>query len=613
MIKKEILFFRDIRKECGKLISWVLLTVSLILILIPPNILLAASDKITESDLLKTYAPVLYFHPEEKVFPWGINSMLDNADLKKLRNKPRLYMPISPKDLLSNNGDNLYLDLRNIVPYHDAVTTSTILDKTFKKFPFRVYGRRIHPENDSAHIVLQYWLFYPFNHWHNDHEGDWELVQVRLSKDRYEPDQLTTSHHYSGSVIPWDNVSKINGTHPKIFVAKGSHGNWPTSGNHGVGKIWEKVGIFRDKTSENGMVLYPENIMGKANGKKQKYTLEEVSDAPRSNWIYWNGRWGDVKVLFWGSKGPESPGLQEKWKNPIAWGNKPQKSSFWVYFGSPEDLHIYDPHSNHVGVTKKGQKDEIEGNIPGTYFYVPSSDEVPEVCAWINTSEDLRFEIKATRSGDFNLCFDFDPGIAGQDDGEIAIHVIYKDVKITKGGTAKVEVPSEKLSKRLTAILTQESEKITGVGILDSDSKELESTELELEDMIKKTREYLKQKPKKKVSDIMEKELAELEALINDSAMERSVNKKDVDEADIKLAELELENMAEIVRLSRKLVRKKGSDRVDEELAATGETLKGDDLLERVLKPILIMKIDLDGDGTIDEFRQPDRISWVEG
>ena len=111
----------------------------------------------------------------------------------------------------------------------------------------------------------------------------------------------------------------------------------------------------------------------------------------------------------------------------------------------------------------------------------------------------------------------------------------------------------------------------------------------------------------------MEKELAELEALIKAGSMERSANKKDSDEADIKLAELELENMAEIVRLSRKLVRKKGLDRVDEELAEIEDTLNGVNLLERLLKPILIMKIDLDGDGTIDEFRQPDRISWVEG
>jgi len=107
-------------------------------------------------------------------------------------------------------------------------------------------------------------------------------------------------------------------------------------------------------------------------------------------------------------------------------------------------------------------------------------------------------------------------------------------------------------------------------------------------------------------------ELAELEALLKAGAMEKSVNTKDDDEADIKLAELELENMAEIAGLSRKLVRKKGLDRVDEELAEIEDTLKGVNLLERMLKPILIMKIDLDGNGTVDEFRQPDRIFWVE-
>jgi hypothetical protein len=36
------------------------------------------------------------------------------------------------------------------------------------------------------------------------------------------PDQLTTSHHQSASVIAWDKVSNI----------KGSHGNWPITGEN---------------------------------------------------------------------------------------------------------------------------------------------------------------------------------------------------------------------------------------------------------------------------------------------------------------------------------------------------------------------------------------------
>ena len=601
--------FQEFRIEHVRSILGPLFTLGLILILMPLNSLNAA-DNIAGSDLLKKYAPVLYFHPEEKVFPWGINSMLNNADLKRLRNNQKALMPLSPNDLISNNSDKLYLDLRNIVPYYDTVTTQHNLDELFGNLSFRVYGRQIDPHKNSTHLVLQYWLFYPFNHWYNDHEGDWELVQIRYAKDKHEPDQLTTSHHHSGSVIAWDKVSKIKGTHPKIFVAKGGHGNWPTSGNHAVGKMWRQVGIFRDNTSENGMVLYPGDITDTVEAKKQKYTLEDISDLPRSSWIYWNGRWGDVKVLFWGSKGPESPGVQDKWKNPIKWGNNPAKSSFWVYFGSPGVLHIYDPYGNHVGLTEKSQKDKMgkmEGNIPGTYFYVPSSAAIPKDCAWINTSEDLRFEIRATRSGIFNFSFDFDPGSAGQNEDKTAIGIIYKDVKIAKGGTATIIVRSTKLSKRLDAIMAERPIKEEDPG-----SAELESTELELENMANKTRLYIKQKPKKNPSDIMEEELAELEAMLTDGSMKRSATKTSAVEADLDLAELELENMAEIARLSKKLVSKKGIDKVNEELAEIEDTLKGDNLLERLLKPILIMNIDLDGDGTVDEFRQPDKISWLK-
>ena len=27
-------------------------------------------------------------------------------------------------------------------------------------------------------LALQYWLWYPFNHWNNNHEGDWEMIQL---------------------------------------------------------------------------------------------------------------------------------------------------------------------------------------------------------------------------------------------------------------------------------------------------------------------------------------------------------------------------------------------------------------------------------------------------
>ena len=121
----------------------------------------------------------------------------------------------------------------------------------------------------------------------------------------------------------------------------------------------------------------------------------------------------------------------------------------------------------------------------------------------------------------------------------------------------------------------------------------------------------LQQKSKKNVADIVEEELAELDTMLKNGPMKKAEAKKSIAEADLNLAELELENMAEIVRLSKNLVRKKLGESVDEELKEAEDTLKGINLLERLLKPIFIMQIDLDGNGTVDKYRQPDKISWM--
>ena len=94
--------------------------------------------------------------------------------------------------------------------------------------------------------------------------------------------------------------------------------------------------------------------------------------------------------------------------------------------------------------------------------------------------------------------------------------------------------------------------------------------------------------------------------------MKISIRKRDTGAADVTLAELELENMIQIARLSKKLVRKEGVDRMDEELAELEDTINGTNLLRRLLKPVLIMEVDINGDGTVDEYRQPDEISRLD-
>lgn len=598
----------EVQQGYGRPIFWRLLTFSLILILISLNVSgdssvrSIAENRLIVADMLEKYAPVFYFHPEEQIYPWGINSMLDNSDLKKLKDSREVNMPVGSNVLSSYNNNECYLDLRNMVPYDDDQNIVAGLQTMYSGKPYIIYGRLVDSEKDPEYIVLQYWVFYPFNDWHNDHEGDWEMVQVRYSKSKREPDQMTTSHHHSGSKLEWGEVSKIDETHPKVFVSKGSHGNWPTSGTHSVGRIWSVVGVFRDKTAEDGMVLYPSSLLRIPGGKKQKYTIVDISSVTRTDWALWNGKWGDVKTTVWGSQGPISPGWTDNWKDPVKWGDKPASSSLWVYFGSPGNMHIYDAHGNHVGLTRPDDKfamGKVEGSIPGTYFYATASEEVPKDCVWINTSEDLRFEVVATRSGTFNLSFDLEPAFERQDLEKVFFSVRYNDVKISKGGTAKLEVELSKLEKRIEASFAERLKGGSGMGEMDSVERDLNRI---AEDARK--RKLRREETAKR----MEKELDELEKTLKDSSMKISEEKRDSGARDLTLAELELENMAEIARLSRKLVRKEGVDRVDEELAELEDTINGTNMLRRLLKPVLIMKVDIDGDGTVDEFRQPDEI-----
>jgi hypothetical protein len=89
---------------------------------------------------------------------------------------------------------------------------------------------------DGLQTLIQYWLFYRNDLWRADtgfgrlvqsHEADWELVMVGLS-DR-EPLFVAYSAHCGGQVQPWARVQTDRGARPVVWVARGSHANYPSS------------------------------------------------------------------------------------------------------------------------------------------------------------------------------------------------------------------------------------------------------------------------------------------------------------------------------------------------------------------------------------------------
>lgn len=129
---------------------------------------------------------------------------------------------------------SLSLLLRGRVPGDASASAALEYENILAEGERYCYHGRVVRQGDW--IVLQYWFFYAFNNWRsgffglNDHEADWELVNVYL----YESDQgeLTpewvaySSHDFSGDDLRrrWDDpeLEKV-GDHPRVYAGAGSH------------------------------------------------------------------------------------------------------------------------------------------------------------------------------------------------------------------------------------------------------------------------------------------------------------------------------------------------------------------------------------------------------
>ena len=160
-----------------------------------------------------------------------------------------------------------------------------------------VYGHAIEA---NGRLWLQYWLWYFYNDYQlsfalGTHEGDWEMVQLRMDADADHPDIAVYAQHRYGEVRPWDEVEKL-GDRPVVYVARGSHASYFEAGFHQT-EAWYDL----------------------ADGKrrmKRRPALESLeTDEPA--WTRWPGRWGDTLSRSGvESNSPTGPGAKKQWTAP---------------------------------------------------------------------------------------------------------------------------------------------------------------------------------------------------------------------------------------------------------------------------------------------------------
>ncbi len=160
----------------------------------------------------------------------------------------------------------------------------------------RVYGHVVH--EDAGPTWLQYWFFYYYNDKNyfgiGLHEGDWEMIQLRIGRDST-PNTATFAQHRDGEAFNWSDLelrAAPEGDVPVIYVGRGSHASFAKAGEH-----WPMIPLPPDYSDGKGPLVRP--------------MLEIVSD-DSPGWVLWPGKWGSS------DSSPTGPGLKGQWKNPTA-------------------------------------------------------------------------------------------------------------------------------------------------------------------------------------------------------------------------------------------------------------------------------------------------------
>ena len=270
------------------------------------------------NDLLRRFQPVLRYDSNEQFFADSAEQYMVNpgTELRRKRTEagngkvlasaqpkageqqltlgflgPKQYAdgtPVEKDDVIGLAGKDYREQYRRLRVEHPKLNNV-------------VYG---HAVESNGRLWLQYWLWYFYNDYQLSfqlglHEGDWEMVALRMDEQDDHPDVAVYAQHRYGELRDWDGVEKFQpgGERPVVYVARGSHASYFEPGFHQT-EAWYDLADGRRRM-------------------KHRPKLEILGhDDPA--WTRWPGRWGDTlpreKTLE--SNSPPGPGAKKQWMEP---------------------------------------------------------------------------------------------------------------------------------------------------------------------------------------------------------------------------------------------------------------------------------------------------------
>ena len=188
-----------------------------------------------------------------------------------------------------------------------------------------VYAHVVGDPADAGKLALQYWFFYVFNDWNNLHEGDWEMIQLVFDAStagdalQHAPSEVGYSQHEGAERSDWsdDKLERVDGTHPVVHPAAGSHANFYGEGLY-LGRSAEE-GVGCDDTRGPTFDVRP---------RVQTIPSDDARARTAFPWIAFQGRWGELRPAFY--NGPTGPNLKTQWTEPIRWSEDWRARSYTV-------------------------------------------------------------------------------------------------------------------------------------------------------------------------------------------------------------------------------------------------------------------------------------------
>ncbi len=285
---------------------------------------------------------------------------------------------------------SLSLLLRGRVPGDTSAAAALEYEKILKKSERYSYHGRIIQQGDW--MVLQYWYFYAFNNWRsgyygvNDHEADWELVNLYLYTDesgQMNPEWVACSMHDAfGDDLRrrWDDPELIRvGEHVVVYVGAGSHACYFSPGEylaelelpffaplsrlvHRIQNLWGKLtGLVGDNRAvpptKGGLFRVPFVDFARGDGLSLGPGGDKSWDIPRlltptPGWItQYHGLWGlFAQDPVAGEDAPAGPmynrdgSLRQSWYDPVGFVglDKQPPASKLVNYIEWEQQHIQD-------------------------------------------------------------------------------------------------------------------------------------------------------------------------------------------------------------------------------------------------------------------------------